>query len=70
MRPLLILGLVSIALGVFMLVQGFSVTRTDRIEIGPMEARVEREEPVSPWFGAALVGIGAVLLVTAARRRG
>lgn len=70
MRPLLVLGIVSIALGVYMLVSGFSLTRSEEVELGPLRATVEREEPVSPWVGAALVGIGTVLLVSAARRRG
>ena len=69
MRPLLLLGIISIALGLFMLMRGFSVTKTDQLELGPISATVEREEPVSPWVGGTLVIIGAALLVTAARRR-
>ena len=69
MRTLLLLGIVTIAIGVYMLVRGFSVTRTDRVELGPLTAQVEHEEPVSPWFGAGLVGVGTLLLVAAARRR-
>lgn len=69
MRPLLLLGVISIAIGVFMLVRGFTVTQRDQVELGPITATVERQEPVSPWIGGGLVAIGAVLLVAAARRR-
>ena len=69
MRPLLLLGVISIALGLFMLVRGFSVTKQDHVELGPISATVEHQEPVSPWVGGGLVALGAVLLVAAARRR-
>jgi uncharacterized membrane protein len=69
MKPLLLLGLVSIALGLFLLIRGFTVTERDQVDLGPISATVERQEPVSPWVGGGLVALGAVLLVTAARRR-
>lgn len=69
MKPLVLLGLVSIALGLFLLIRGFTVTERDQVDLGPISATVERQEPISPWIGGGLVALGAVLLVTAARRR-
>ena len=69
MKPLVLLGLVSIALGLFLLIRGFTVTARDQVDLGPISATVERQEPISPWIGGGLVALGAVLLVTAARRR-
>lgn len=69
MKPLVLLGLVSIALGLFLLIRGFTVTERDQVDLGPISATVERREPISPWVGGGLVALGAVLLVTAARRR-
>lgn len=67
MRPLLLLGGVSIALGLFLLIRG--VTRTEEVELGPIAATVETREPVSPWIGGGLVALGAVLVAAGARRR-
>lgn len=69
MRPLLVLGVVTAAIGAFLLIRGFSVTQRDRVELGPISATVERQEPVSPWIGGALVAVGAILTVAALRRR-
>lgn len=69
MRPLLVLGVVTVAIGGFILVRGFSVTQRDRVELGPISATVERQEPVSPWIGGVLVAVGAVLTVASIRRR-
>ena len=68
MRPLLLLGVVSVALGLFLLIRG--ITRTDEVELGPISATVESREPVSPWIGGGLVALGAVLMAAGARRRG
>ena len=69
MKPLMLLGLVSIALGLFLLIRGFTVTERDQVDLGPISATVERQEPISPWVGGGLVALGAVMLVAAARRR-
>ena len=69
MKPLMLLGLVSIALGLFLLIRGFTVTERDQVDLGPISATVERQEPISPWVGGGLVALGAVMLVAAERRR-
>jgi uncharacterized membrane protein YidH (DUF202 family) len=73
MKPLMILGIVLIVVGVIALAYGgFSFTTTEKVaEIGPLKLEKEKTRGVSipPIIGgAALVG-GVVLLVAAARSR-
>ena len=67
-----IVGLVLIALGVLALMYG-AITYTSRdkvIDLGPIQATADREHsiPVPPLAGAALVGVGAVLLVVGRKK--
>ncbi len=74
MKPLSILGVLLILLGVVSLAyQGISyTTRETVVDIGPIEATAERERtlPLPPLVGiAALIG-GVALVVVGARKTG
>jgi hypothetical protein len=68
MKPLIIIGIVVVALGVIALVyQGFSYTTERQVaDLGIAEIRSQDTEtiPVPPWVGIVLVavGVGAILL--------
>ena len=72
MKPLMIVGIILIALGVIALAYGgFSFTTTEKVaEVGPLKLEKDktRSVPMSPLLGGlALVG-GIVLVVAGARR--
>jgi uncharacterized membrane protein len=73
MKPLMIVGIVLIVLGVVMLaVGGITYTDTEKVlDLGPIEATAEREKtiPLSPLAGGAAVIAGVVLVITGSRRR-
>lgn len=67
------LGIVLIALGVIGLAIGVIryTTREEVLDVGPIEATVERERsvPIPPIAGVIAVGAGVVLLIAGGRRR-
>jgi hypothetical protein len=72
MKPLMIVGIVLIVIGVIALAYGgFSVTTSEKVaEVGPIKIEKERTRsvPLPPILGGlAFVG-GIVLLVVGARR--
>jgi len=71
-KPLTIVGIVLIALGVVALVyQGFTYTTKEKVlELGPLKAEVEREKtvPVPPILGVLAIAGGVVLVIVGARR--
>ena len=73
MKPIVIVGIVLIVLGVVMLAaQGITYTKTEKVlDIGPIEATAEREKtiPLSPIAGGAAVIAGVVLVIAGSRRR-
>jgi uncharacterized membrane protein HdeD (DUF308 family) len=73
MRPMAIVGVVLIVLGVLALAyQGISYTSREKVlDIGPLEATAEREKtlPLPPVLGAAAVVGGVALLIVGARKR-
>ncbi len=73
MRPIAIVGVVLIVLGLAALVyQGVTYTsRETVIDIGPLHATADREKtlPLPPVLGVAAVGGGVVLLVAGVRKR-
>ncbi len=73
MRPMAIVGVVLIVLGVLALAyQGISYTSREKVlDIGPLEATAEREKtlPLPPVLGAAAVIGGVALLIVGARTR-
>jgi len=68
MKPLVIVGIVLVVLGVVALVyQGFSYTTERQVaDLGIAEIRSQDTEtiPIPPWVGVVLVavGVGAILL--------
>ncbi len=72
MKPIVLLGIVLIALGAIALAyQGITyTTRESIIDIGPLKATVEKEKtiPLSPVLGGLAVA-GGIALVIVGRRR-
>jgi len=72
MKPLQILGIALLALGLVSLAyQGITYTKTEKIlEVGPITATKEKKEtiPLPPVLGGAALVAGVVLLVAGARR--
>ena len=73
MKPLTIVGIVLIALGVIALAyQGITYTTKEKvIDIGPLkvEATKEKTIPLPPVLGGVAVVAGVVLLIVGARSR-
>ena len=72
MKPIAVLGVLLIVLGVAALIyQGISYTRSDTVmKIGPFEATTERQNtiPLPPVVGVVAVGAGVVLLMMGVRK--
>lgn len=72
MRPVTIVGLLLIVLGVVGLaLGGFSFTRKEKVvDVGPIEATADKKEsvPVPPLLGALAIVGGVVLLAAGSRR--
>ena len=72
MKPLRVLGLVLVALGVLALVyKGFTYTEdTHEAKLGPIELQVKDRERVEipAWLGVVAVVAGAGLLLVPGRR--
>lgn len=72
MKPLVIVGILLIALGVFALAyEGISYTKTERvIDLGPLKVDAKREKtiPLPPVLGALSLAAGVVLLIASRRR--
>ncbi len=72
MKPIVIVGIVLIVLGLAALAyQGISYTTREKvIEVGPVQVTAEREKSVRvpPIVGAVAVGTGLVLVLVGSRR--
>jgi hypothetical protein len=72
MKPIAIVGLLLIALGLVALIyQGVTYTsRKTVIDIGPLHATADREKtlPLSPVLGVVALAGGVVLLIAGVRR--
>jgi drug/metabolite transporter (DMT)-like permease len=72
MRPVTVVGILLIVLGVVGLaLGGFSFTRKEKVvDIGPVEATADKKEsvPIPPILGALAI-VGGVVLVAAGARR-
>jgi hypothetical protein len=73
MKPLTIVGIVLIIIGVVALAyQGISYTTTEKVvDIGPLKVEAKREKtiPLPPVLGGVAVAAGVVLLIAGARSR-
>jgi len=73
MRPIAIVGVLLIVLGLVALVyQGITYTsRETVIDIGPLHATADRDKtlPLPPVLGIAAVAGGVVLLIAGVRKR-
>jgi uncharacterized membrane protein HdeD (DUF308 family) len=73
MKPVSIVGVVLIVVGVVALVyQGITYTKRDTVlDIGPLHATADRQKtlPVPPLVGIVAVAGGALLLVAGMRKR-
>jgi uncharacterized membrane protein len=67
MKPLTVVGIVLIVLGVLALAyQGITYTTKEKvIELGPLKAEVEKEKtiPLPPILGALALAGGVILLI-------
>jgi drug/metabolite transporter (DMT)-like permease len=72
MKPITIVGILLIVLGVVGLaLGGFSFTRKDKVvDLGPIEATADKKEsvPIPPLLGALAI-VGGVVLVAVGSRR-
>jgi len=72
MKPLLLVGIVLIVVGVLALAyQGVTYTSREKIiDIGPLKATVDREKtvPLPPILGGLALAAGIVLVVVGGRR--
>ena len=72
MKPILVIGIVLLAVGIAMLAyQGISYTRQEQVaQLGPLRVTTEKRKtlPLSPTAGAAAIGLGATLIVLGVRR--
>jgi len=70
MRFLQVLGVILIAGGLFVLIQGPSYTSEKSVfKIGDVEAKVAQQRSIPPWAGGAALVAGVVLLVAGARKK-
>jgi uncharacterized membrane protein HdeD (DUF308 family) len=72
MKPVAILGVILIILGVIALAyQGISYTKKDKVvDLGPLKVETEKKEtiPLPPVLGVVAVVGGIVLIAVSARR--
>ena len=73
MKPLTIVGIILIVIGVVALAyQGINYTTTEKVvDLGPLkvEAKKEKTIPLPPILGGVAVAAGVVLLIVGARGR-
>ncbi len=73
MKPVAILGIVLIVLGIGALVyQGFTYTTREKVlDLGPLQATAERQKtvPLPPIVGIVAVVAGVALVIAGGRKR-
>jgi len=73
MKPITIVGIILIALGVIALAyQGITYTTKERVvDIGPLKVDAEKEKtiPLPPILGGVAIAAGVVLMIAGARSR-
>jgi hypothetical protein len=71
MRPMVILGALIVAGGLFVLVNGASFTKDSTVlKAGPLEAHMEKKEQVPAWVGGAAVVVGIGFIGLGLRKSG
>ena len=72
MKPITIVGIILIALGVIALAyQGITYTTKERVlELGPLKVDATKEKtiPLPPILGGVAVAAGVVLMIAGARK--
>jgi hypothetical protein len=72
MKPLMIVGIVLIVIGVVALAyQGVTYTSREKVvDIGPLKVEAKREKtiPLPPILGGVAIAAGVVLMIAGARR--
>jgi hypothetical protein len=70
MKPLTIVGIVLIALGAFVLIQGISYpSHRSTLKVGDLEASVQEQRAVPRWLGVVAVAGGALMIGAGLRGR-
>ncbi len=70
MRPMMILGILFVAAGLYVVVNGASFTKDKTVfKAGPFEANVEKKQDIPPWVGALAIVAGVGLVVAGVRKR-
>ena len=71
MRPLQVLGIVLVIVGVVILWRRPTYrSRQDILTIGDVKASMEQQEAIPLWIGAAAAGAGVLLVLVGSRRPG
>jgi uncharacterized membrane protein len=69
MRTLILLGILLIALGGYVILQGLSFTsQRSVLRVGELEASLEEKQAVPGWVGGVVVVAGLALVVAGGRR--
>jgi hypothetical protein len=72
MKPIMLLGVALIVIGVLALAyQGITYTTSEKIiDVGPLKASVDKKKtiPLPPILGAVALAAGVILLVVANKR--
>lgn len=72
MKPIMVLGVALIIIGVLALAyQGISYTTREKVlDLGPLKASVEKQKtiPLPPVLGVAALAAGVILVVVGNRR--
>ncbi len=70
MRPTLIAGILLVTLGVVVLISGRFGNERAVLKVGDLTvSATERPSSPTPWVSGLIIGAGAVLVVSASRRR-
>jgi hypothetical protein len=70
MRILVLLGILLVAIGGYVILQGMNYTsQRSVVRVGDFEASMEEKRPVPGWVGGLAVVAGLALVVAGGRRR-
>lgn len=70
MRRMFPVGIVILAVGAWLLYRGVTFTSNrDVLEVGGIKVTAKERRSVPPWAGAAIIAVGAGLIIFGARKR-